>query len=682
MRNSIKHLFFIAIALFSSKQHLAQQLSLDWASYYGGPNTRVTAAQYDPINNTVYICGSTKDSLGISTPGSHKPLFGPFYPAASNFEKEDFFIARFDTAGNRLWATYYGGEKRTFVPTLSIDPAGNVYITGLSGALTGIATPNGFYNTSFSNGAGFLAKFNPQGQRIWSSYYAVAPSTIVPPESGVAVSHWRISFDAAANVYLVGSAALTQGISTSGSYQEQKDTSRIPIAALPYANWPLNTDAFLVKFDSTGNRLWGTFYGGENNEWIPSVYAEPGGNVFIAGHTSSGESSDGANTFVSTGAFLDTLNGMGGGYLAKFDANGNRLWGTFVGGNGATFIQNIKGDAYGSIYVYGHTLSSIHIGNAGTHQSTLQGASDAFLMKFNGAGQKIWGTYFGGSGGEGAPNNDQGGSHSFANSTLIVAPENGGIYISGLTTSSNGIATDCTYEASQGIGGYIAKFNSSGQLLMGSYYDAPISDISIDGKGSIYFSSWSNLDSLASSGSFLSTKAQGQQASIFGKFKEIYKCPQDTLHLSQIQDSLVADTGYLQYHWYKNGVLINSGSYHQLGISDSGNYYVTAVGACNCYYISDTINTIGLHIKDWAKAIQLSLSPNPADNYILIQSKGHTKQMTYQITDATGRVHQNGIIQPATPLSETIYIDKFNPGFYILQISDGTGTSSFKLIKN
>lgn len=141
-------LIFLLLFGFLNNSLCAQQLSLSWASYYGGEGTKVTAAQYDPVNNTVYICGVTTDSLGIATNGSHKSVLGPYDPNLHIQLKKELFIARFDTDGNRIWATYFGGEMRTYIPSLSIDPAGNIYLSGITSSLTGI-TLNGFYDTTF-----------------------------------------------------------------------------------------------------------------------------------------------------------------------------------------------------------------------------------------------------------------------------------------------------------------------------------------------------------------------------------------------------------------------------------------------------------------------------------------------------------------------------------------------------
>lgn len=46
-------------------------------------------------------------------------------------------------------------------------------------------------------------------------------------------------------------------------------------------------DAFLVKFNSSGVRQWGTYYGGNDFEYVYGCSTDGNNNVFIAGFTKS-----------------------------------------------------------------------------------------------------------------------------------------------------------------------------------------------------------------------------------------------------------------------------------------------------------------------------------------------------------------------------------------------------------
>ena len=46
-------------------------------------------------------------------------------------------------------------------------------------------------------------------------------------------------------------------------------------------------DAFLVKFNSSGVRQWGTYYGGTGNDMAYSCATDASGNIYLSGYTTS-----------------------------------------------------------------------------------------------------------------------------------------------------------------------------------------------------------------------------------------------------------------------------------------------------------------------------------------------------------------------------------------------------------
>src|SRR5690606_10516880 len=88
--------------------------------------------------------------------------------------------------------------------------------------------------------------------------------------------------------------------------------------------------------------------------------------------------------------------GIDDAYLVKFDNSGLRLWATYYGGASEDWGQSCAVDAFGNIYLAGVTESNSGIASAG-HQNTLAGVYDAYLAKFDNAGVRLWATYYGGS---------------------------------------------------------------------------------------------------------------------------------------------------------------------------------------------------------------------------------------------------------------------------------------------
>lgn len=71
-----------------------------------------------------------------------------------------------------------------------------------------------------------------------------------------------------------------------------------------------------------------------------------------------------------------------------------RIWGSYVAGFGNDYAR-AKTDAQNTLYIFGSTSSTTNFATAGTHQQTVAGNLDAYVMKITKFGQKIWGTYFG-----------------------------------------------------------------------------------------------------------------------------------------------------------------------------------------------------------------------------------------------------------------------------------------------
>ncbi|MBA2612200.1 MAG: gliding motility-associated C-terminal domain-containing protein [Bacteroidetes bacterium] len=411
----------------------------------------------------------------------------------------------------RAWGTYYGGLLEDWANNPVNDLFGNVYLSGetKSTNLTSIATI-GAQQTAYAGGANwgdaFIVKFNSAGVRQWGTYYGDASNDFAN----------CACVDGSGNIYMVGGTSATNPlvIATPGSHQPVSGGG-------PPANG--TSDAFLVKFDPNGVRLWGTFYGGPGYEWAYGCVSD-GANVYMTGLSSTA-----SGTGVTTPGCQQAFNGGGQGdaFLVKFTAAGVRLWGTLYGGTGREDPGVCAVDALGNVYMPGVTTctTSTNMSTPGSHQPNSGGLSDGFLAKYDASGLMQWGTYYGGAGNDALwvvkINNNQiysCGNTSTGTGTVIATPGThqpiyagsqdafianftlagvrqwatyyggsgadydgnidfdiaGNIYLFGTTSTSSGnaIATPCTYQ--DVFGGaddnYAAKFSNSGVRKWGTYY--------------------------------------------------------------------------------------------------------------------------------------------------------------------------------------------------------------------
>ncbi len=399
-----------------------------WATYYGGSGEDRSYGIAADGNGNIVITGSTSSTSGIATSGAFQTSNG-----GGNY---DAFIVKFNSSGARLWATYYGGSGDDYGYGIAVDSIGNMVVTGRTGSSSGIAT-SGVYQTSNggSNDA-FIAKFNASGVRGWATYYGGSGN-----DQGN-----RIAVDSIGNIVITGYTTSTSGIATSGAHQTSNGGSN---------------DAFIAKFNASGVRQWATYYGGSLDDGGEEIVVDGSGNIVITGGATS------TSNIATSGAYQTSFGGYYDAFIAKFNDSGARLWATYFGGSDGDEAYGIAADGNGNIVITGRTHSTSGIATSGAYQTSYNGNGDAFIVKFDSLGALQWATYYGGSGGE--------------ESYGIAVDGSGNIVITGLSTSTSGIATSGAYQTSYGgwTDAFIAKFNSSGARQWATYYGGSLSDVGL-----------------------------------------------------------------------------------------------------------------------------------------------------------------------------------------------------------
>lgn len=183
-----------------------------------------------------------------------------------------------------------------------------------------------------------------------------------------------------------------------------------------------NTDMYLLKIDSMGQKKFETSFGGYSNDIGKSILELPDSSIVILGYTSS--------------------LGLGGYdiYLVKVDKTGNLLWQKTIGGSDWDFANSIQKTVDGGFIIAGSTYSFGY------------GNSDGYVLKTDGNGNVIWAKTFGGD------KDDEFNS--------VIQSSDGGFVIAGCTKSYNDSFGDA----------WVFKLNSVGDSLYseslgGNYYD-------------------------------------------------------------------------------------------------------------------------------------------------------------------------------------------------------------------
>ncbi len=331
-----------------------------WATYFGGSGMDAAYGVCCDSHNNVMITGFTESPNVITTPGVFQDtLLGP----------SDVVIAKFSTTGQLIWSTLMGGPDdvdHEHGRSMIRDANDNIYICGYSSATSNIATPGAYQFHSRAAGDAFLVKFNPNGQKIWGTYFG---------GGGRDRAH-ALCFDPFGHIYFVGTTKSKKFIAVNG-FQSVYGGSE---------------DAFIAKFDTAGAFYWSSYYGGSNGDRARGVKCDGVGNVYLDGWSNSSNT----NSISTPNGFQPNPGGGNDGFLVKFTPAGNRVWGTYFGGNQSDIFYGMTIDPQANLYVCGSTASNNNIASSGAFQSVHSLGRDAMVAKFDSSGNRIWSTYLGG----------------------------------------------------------------------------------------------------------------------------------------------------------------------------------------------------------------------------------------------------------------------------------------------
>ena len=361
--------------------------TLLWATQVGGtltddPEGGIAVDQ----DGSVVVAGSTWSLDFPTTPGSLQTVHG------SPVEGSDIFVARLHPTGSSLvWSTLFGVDNFEHAQRMALFPSGDVLIGGSAGSTIFVppvqATP-GAYDRIYDSGDKIVLRISADGESLaFLTYFRI--QTI----RGLAV-------DSNSNIYL-GSAWGT-GVpippTTPGAMKES-------VA-------PTDTgDAYVAKLDAIGTQLlWGTFLGGdEQHEGIKALAVDASFAVYVTGETNSDDFP------VTEGAFQTTLVGNNDGFVAKLLPDASDLaWATFLGswcgggtGCGVFVMYGLAVDGAGCVFASGVSNEFFFTTTPDAFQPNYLGvhpSSDAIFAKLDPFGERLdYGTWFGGSSGEGKP---------------------------------------------------------------------------------------------------------------------------------------------------------------------------------------------------------------------------------------------------------------------------------------
>jgi PKD repeat protein len=331
----------------------------------------------------------TYDVSGTSTTVQHTYDVTGSYNAALRVTDDDGFMDTevvTVTAIGEMWSHSWGGSALEFCSGTVVDETGNVIVAGR------------ILNLSTGMEDSALLKYDANGDLLWQKTWGGVGDDVC---SGVGV-------DGEGNIYVAGhTQSFSGGIS----------------------------DAFVLKYDSSGSLLWQTTWGGSDWDYVYGFAVDDSGQAYITGETWSFE-------------------GNGEAFLVKFDAGGAIVWQKIWGGSDYDYGYGVAVSGNGNVFVTGETASySV-------------GVSDVFTLAYDSSGNLLWQKTWGES------NDDRG--------YAVASDASGQAFVTGETYSFGTGSTEI----------FLLKYDASGNLLWQKTWGGSGTEggtgIAVDGLGQIY----------------------------------------------------------------------------------------------------------------------------------------------------------------------------------------------------
>jgi hypothetical protein len=362
----------------------------------------------------------------------------------------DGFVAKFSPSGDLLYSSYLGGFGYEHVTSVNTDSENNIVLTGTTASSNFPTTPDGFDTTFNGVTDGFIMKIAPNGSLLYSSFFGGTGNDWI----------YGIQFDSSEN-YMFSGWTDSLGLGTAGTL---------------YPNAIGGADSFIARVSADGSTLqMFSYIGGTGTDRIYTLDIDSDYNYIIGGLTESSDFPVSPNAFQSiTTIEVDAV-------LAKISHNGSTLvYSTLLGGNGEDLGLTVSVDSADSICISGYTTSD-DLTTVNAYQSTFGGGTaDIYIAKFNSTGYVDFLTYLGGDGTD------------YCWEAVFDFEDN--IVVAGRTGSSNYPAHDGLNDTAQGsLDAVATKFTPDGQtIIASSYIGGSGSDIgegvAVDGSGNVVVS--------------------------------------------------------------------------------------------------------------------------------------------------------------------------------------------------
>ena len=361
-----------------------------WDKTYGGSSD-------DELSDIIQLSDGSFILVGTSSSG----IGGD--KTESSRGGADYWIVKIDNNGNKIWDKTYGGNGGEYINVI-IKETNDGFILGGS-SNSGISGEKSSPALQGGSNDFWVLKLNSSGTKIWDKSYGGLGIETLKAIQVLENNEYLLLGDSNSPVSFTG-----QGNKTSPSKG--------------------NTDYWLIKTDTNGNKIWDRSYGSSQYDSPTSMVYTNDGKVTIVGASNSPKSDQKSrNQIVSYSQSGDI-------WIIRVDTSGNKIWDKTYGGQGSDEQPTIVITNQGGYVIAASSYSdkafdkseNLRVGNYSTN--------DYWIMELNSNGEKLWDKTFGGT------------DTDYPNSVVI---DNNSIVIGG--TSFSGIGADKS-QATRGVADY------------------------------------------------------------------------------------------------------------------------------------------------------------------------------------------------------------------------------------
>jgi hypothetical protein len=317
--------------------------ALLYSTFIGGTNDDLGLAIAVDGANAIYLAGHTESR---DFPVRNSPY--------SYHGETDAFVLKFTPGNPELtYSMILGGQDFDFAQSLAVDSLAQAYVVGNTASSTFPVT-NAF-QTQYRGGSydAFVTKIAPAGDALLFSTFL---------GGGDQDEALGVALDVDANVYVTG-------YTRSGSF---------PATNALYATKAAGKDAFVAKFNPSGQILYSTFLGGRSDDEGWAIAVDSSASVHVVGMTQSSD-------FPITNSLQAVYQGGRDMFITKFRPEGQSLsYSTFLGGGRADEARALALDSSGNAYVVGYTASTnfpVFLVSNPVQRFNGGGVADAFVLK-------------------------------------------------------------------------------------------------------------------------------------------------------------------------------------------------------------------------------------------------------------------------------------------------------------